>query len=151
MVEKLFHIITRTIFLMQILKELKRSDVQKIITGKTINLVSNDVQKFEKLAFGLHLCCFAPLDILGSVVVLLLLIGWRALVGIGLYIVLFIYITIMSHKSGKLRHKTAVATDQRLEVMNEIVSGIRAVKMYAWEWNFMETIKLLRRYAKHRH
>lgn len=51
----------------------------------------------------------------------------------------------MSHKNGKLRHKTAVATDKRLEVMNEIISGIRAVKLYAWEWSFTEIIKQLRR------
>ena len=130
---------------MQILRELKRSDIQKLMTGKTINLVSNDAQRFEKLVFGLHFFMFAPLDILGSSIILFLLIGWKALVGIGLYIVLIIYITAMSYENGKLRHQTATVTDRRLEVMNEIVSGIRAVKMYAWEWNFTEAIKQLRR------
>ena len=34
---------------MQMLRELNRSDIQKILTGKTINLVSNDAQKLEKV------------------------------------------------------------------------------------------------------
>ena len=33
----------------QMLRELNRSDIQKILTGKTINLVSNDAQKLEKV------------------------------------------------------------------------------------------------------
>ena len=129
----------------QILTKLRRGDVQKIITGKTINLVTNDAQKLEQLVFSLCYIIPAPLYISGSFFVLLFLIGWKALVGVGVYIVAMVYISKMSHKNGKLRHKTALATDKRLEVMNEIVSGIRTVKMYAWEWKFTETIKQLRR------
>lgn len=129
----------------QILGKLKRSEIQKIITGKTINLVSNDAQKFERLVYYIQMSCFAPIDILGSCIVLFLLIGWRALLGIGVYIVLFLFISKMSSETGKLRDKTAAATDRRLELMNEIVSGIRTVKMYAWEWNFTKAIKELRR------
>ena len=129
----------------QILGKLKRSEIQKIITGKTINLVSNDAQKFERLVYYIQMACFAPIDILGSCILLFLLIGWRALLGISFYIVLFLFISKMSSKTGKLRDKTAAATDKRLELMNEIVSGIRTVKMYAWEWNFTKAIKELRR------
>lgn len=31
------------------------------------------------------------------------------------------------------RSKTAVLTDSRIRIMNEVVSGIRIIKMYAWE------------------
>ena len=129
----------------QILGKLKRSEIQKIITGKTINLVSNDAQKFERLVCYIQMSCFAPIDILGSCIVLFFLIGWRALLGISVYIVLFLFISKMSSETGKLRDKTAAATDRRLELMNQIVSGIRTVKMYAWEWNFTKVIKELRR------
>ena len=129
----------------QILGKLKRSEIQKIITGKTINLVSNDAQKFERLVYCIHLSCFAPIDILGSCILLFLLIGWRALLGVSFYIVILFFISKMSTETGKLRNKTAAATDRRLELMNEIVAGIRTVKMYAWEWNFTRAIKELRR------
>ncbi|KAK3741423.1 hypothetical protein QZH41_003972 [Actinostola sp. cb2023] len=49
---------------------------------------------------------------------------------------------------GKLfaeyRIKHAAATDKRLTAMNEIIAGIRAVKMYAWEWNYRDIVKSLR-------
>ncbi|KAJ7325678.1 hypothetical protein OS493_029102 [Desmophyllum pertusum] len=51
----------------------------------------------------------------------------------------------MARKAAKLREKAAAFTDERLVVMNEIISGIRAVKMYAWEWNFRDVVCDIRR------
>ena len=131
---------------MQILKELNRSDIQKILTGKTINLVSNDAQKLEKVLWAIFLFLFAPLEVLASCIILWLLIGWRALAGVVFYVITIIYVTVASHQTKYLRVKSAAATDKRLEVMNEILSGIRAVKIYAWEMNFTEALEQLRRY-----
>ncbi|KAK3702956.1 hypothetical protein QZH41_002859 [Actinostola sp. cb2023] len=46
---------------------------------------------------------------------------------------------------AEYRIKHAAATDKRLTAMNEIIAGIRAVKMYAWEWNYRDIVKSLRR------
>jgi len=88
----------------------------------------------------------SPLEVLASCIILWLLTGWRALAGVAFYVITIVYITVASHQTKHLRIKSAAATDKRLEVMNEILSGIRAVKIYAWEMNFAETIKQLRRY-----
>ena len=37
-------------------------------------------------------------------------------------------------------------TDKRVRVMNEIISGMRLIKMYAWEWAFHEYVKKIRKY-----
>ena len=42
------------------------------------------------------------------------------------------------------RLKSARLTDKRVKVMNEIISGMRLIKMYAWEWAFHEYIKNIR-------
>lgn len=139
-------LINRWLQSIQILRELKQSGIQKILTGKTINLVSNDVQELEKVFWALFLLLFSPLEISASCLILWFLMGWRALVRVAFYAIALVYIIGMSHQSGKLRQKTAETTDRRLEAMNEILSGIRAVKMYAWEWKFAEMIKQLRRY-----
>ena len=52
---------------------------------------------------------------------------------------------LVARKVASLREKAASFTDERLIVMSEIVSGIRAVKMYAWEWNFRDLVRDLRR------
>ena len=44
-----------------------------------------------------------------------------------------------------LRFKSARVTDKRVRVMNEIISGMRLIKMYAWEWAFHEYVKRIRK------
>ena len=39
-------------------------------------------------------------------------------------------------------------TDRRVKVMNEIISGIRVIKMYGWEYTFSQLIHIIRRYTK---
>jgi len=43
------------------------------------------------------------------------------------------------------RLKSAKVTDKRVRVMNEIISGMRLIKMYAWEWAFHEYVKKIRK------
>lgn len=136
----------RLLLSLQILRELNRSDVQKILTGKTINLVSNDAQKLKKVLWAIFKILFVPLEVLASCIILWLLIGWRALAGVAFYVIIIVYVTVASYQTKHLRVKSSAATDKRLEVMNEILSGIRAVKIYAWEMNFTDAIKQLRRY-----
>ena len=44
-----------------------------------------------------------------------------------------------------VRSKTAVVTDERIRLMNEVVSGIRIIKMYAWEKPFSALVTEVRR------
>ena len=45
-----------------------------------------------------------------------------------------------------LRFKSARVTDQRVRIMNEVISGIRVIKMYAWEYAFRKVVTKLRRW-----
>ena len=42
------------------------------------------------------------------------------------------------------RLKSATVTDKRVKMMNEIISGMRLIKMYAWEWVFHDYVKGIR-------
>ena len=44
------------------------------------------------------------------------------------------------------RLKSARLTDQRVKVMNEVITGIRVIKMYVWERAFRSVVTKLRRY-----
>ena len=37
-------------------------------------------------------------------------------------------------------------TDQRVKVMNEVITGMRVLKLYTWEESFTEMVDKLRRY-----
>ncbi|KXJ16546.1 Multidrug resistance-associated protein 4 [Exaiptasia diaphana] len=41
--------------------------------------------------------------------------------------------------------RCASATDQRVSAVNEIIKGIRTVKMHAWEWSYLDMIRKFRR------
>lgn len=53
----------------------------------------------------------------------------------------------MAHLSGKFRRQTASRTDARVGVMNEIIGGIRVIKMFAWEKPYSTIVNLLRMFV----
>ena len=108
-------------------------------------MVSNDAQKVEKFLKDLGMIMSVPLELTISLAILWYLVGWEAFISAAFFFILMAFQVVMARKAANLRYKAAVFTDQRLAVMNEIISGIRAVKMYAWEWNFKEILCDLRR------
>lgn len=47
--------------------------------------------------------------------------------------------------SAKYRKQTALRTDERVRLMDEIISGIQVIKMYAWEKSFSKIIRFARK------
>ena len=129
---------------MQILS-LDRRSLNEVITGQTINMVSNDANHLRTAGWCMLFLIFAPIEILSSGILLWYLIGWQAIVGAGFFLLVITYISALSKKAGHLREKAASLTDRRLETMNETISGIRAVKTNTWEWNFTDIITNLRK------
>lgn len=64
--------------------------------------------------------------------------------GAGFFLIVIIYISVLSKKAGRLRENAASVTDGRLEILNEVITGIRSIKIHAWEWNFRDLIRDLR-------
>ena len=48
------------------------------------------------------------------------------------------------------RFRLVRVTDRRVKVMNEVISGIRVLKMYGWEYAFSRLIAKIRRYRTRR-
>lgn len=47
--------------------------------------------------------------------------------------------------TSKFRAQTALRTDQRIRFMDEIISGVHVIKMYAWEVPFSQLVAVARR------
>ena len=122
---------------------LSKHALMKFSTGHVIDLISNDVQRLEEDAAKLF---FAGSFTLTAITFLLVyFIGWQALMGVLFLCLLVPYFAGLSAISGALRLRTAAESDRRISLMNQVVSGIRAIKTHAWEDEYREKIKSTRR------
>ncbi|XP_030210095.1 multidrug resistance-associated protein 4-like isoform X2 [Gadus morhua] len=108
----------------------------KTTTGQIVNLLSNDVSKFDDLTMFLHYLWVGPIQVAVVVALLWGEIGPSCLVGIALLIFLMPLQTQFGRMFSVYRSRTAVLTDHRIRTMNEVVTGMRIIKMYAWEKPF---------------
>uniref|UniRef100_A0A4W6DQW6 Cystic fibrosis transmembrane conductance regulator n=1 Tax=Lates calcarifer TaxID=8187 RepID=A0A4W6DQW6_LATCA len=124
---------------------LSSSAMGKTTTGQIVNLLSNDVNKFDDVTIFLHFLWVGPLQAAVVVGLLWLEIGPSCLAGMVVLMFLMPVQTLFGRLFSKFRSKTAVLTDSRIRTMNEVVSGIRIIKMYAWEKPFAALVSEVRR------
>ncbi|KAF6715603.1 Multidrug resistance-associated protein 4 [Oryzias melastigma] len=116
----------------------------KTTTGQIVNLLSNDVNKFDEVTIFLHFLWVGPLQAAAVVGLLWVEIGPSCLAGMVVLMFLMPTQTMFGRLFSKFRSKTAALTDNRIRTMNEVVSGIRIIKMYAWEKPFSALVTTVR-------
>ncbi|KAL9966836.1 hypothetical protein ACROYT_G024964 [Oculina patagonica] len=125
---------------------LSKNALLEFTTGRVIDLVSNDVQRLEQEVVKYSFSgIFAIPEFVVVTVLLVYLIGWQTLVAVLFLCLLVPYFAGLSFVSAALRLRTAEISDQRISLMNQVVSGIRAIKTHAWEDGYREKIKNMRR------
>ncbi|XP_038065584.1 multidrug resistance-associated protein 4-like [Patiria miniata] len=104
--------------------------------GQLVNILSNDVNRFD-LAFRLlHYLWIAPLQLTIVVALAWREIGVSCLAGTSILIFMAPLQIYIGKLASKFRSKTALLSDARIRIMNEVISGIRVIKIYAWEHSF---------------
>ncbi|KAK6195726.1 hypothetical protein SNE40_001091 [Patella caerulea] len=117
----------------------------KTTTGHIVNLLSNDVNRFDQAAIFLHFLWVGPLQAIAVLTILWYIMGPSVLAGFTVLLLLVPAQGWMGKLFSRLRLKTAAQTDKRVRIMNEIISGMRVIKMYCWEKPFEELVKKVRR------
>ncbi|KAF2891777.1 hypothetical protein ILUMI_14396, partial [Ignelater luminosus] len=113
--------------------------------GQMVNLPSNDVNRCDRAVINAHNLWLSPLETVVIVGILYDLLGFTSTVGI-LFMALFIPLQMyLGKKTSEYRLKTALKTDERVRLMNEIISGIQVIKMYTWEKPFAKLVATARR------
>ncbi|XP_071488858.1 ATP-binding cassette sub-family C member 4-like [Diadema antillarum] len=114
-------------------------------TGKLVNILSNDVNRFDLVMLFIHYLWIGPMQLVVLLIILYRSMGPSCLVGFTILIALAPLQGWMGKIFSKLRGKTALLTDERVRIMNEIISGMRIIKIHAWENPFSELVKKSRR------
>ena len=119
----------------------------KFTTGHVIDLISNDVQRMEEdTVMWMCVSISACFVLVVLAVLLVYLIGWQSLMGVFFLCFLVPYFLGFSHIHAAQRVRAAAVSDRRISLMNQVVSGIRAIKTRAWEDEYRTKIQQTRRY-----
>ncbi|XP_051002569.1 ATP-binding cassette sub-family C member 2 [Acomys russatus] len=112
--------------------------------GETVNLMSVDTQKLMDVTNYIHLVWSSVLQIALSIFFLWNELGPSVLAGVGVMILLIPVNGVLAAKSRKIQVQNMKNKDKRLKIMNEILSGIKILKYFAWEPSFKEQVDSLR-------
>ncbi|KAJ2946420.1 hypothetical protein O0L34_g12459 [Tuta absoluta] len=113
--------------------------------GKVVNILSNDMQRFDLAFLFMHYTWIIPLQLIAVCYLGYYQAGYAALVGFAALIIIALPIQgVMGRLLGLVRFRTADKTDDRIKVMSEVISGIQVIKMYAWEIPFQKVVKAKR-------
>ncbi|XP_022093078.1 multidrug resistance-associated protein 4-like isoform X2 [Acanthaster planci] len=128
-------------------KALKLSNVAlgETAVGQLVNILSNDVNKFDQVFLFLTYLWIAPIQLTVMIVLCWREIGVSCLAGISVIILMAPFQVYTGKLFSKLRSKTALLSDARLRVMNEVISGMRVIKIFAWEQAFEKLVTERRR------
>lgn len=115
--------------------------------GQMVNLLTNDVNRFDVALNYIQYLVVAPIQAVIAVCILSsAYLGFYATAAGSALLLLYIpFQSLMGRLFGRLRAATATRTDERIRLMNEIIPAMRVIKMYTWEDPFAKLVELARK------
>ncbi|CAH1794809.1 unnamed protein product, partial [Owenia fusiformis] len=108
--------------------------------GEIVNLMSVDAQRFMELTTYLNMLWSAPFQISVSLYFLWMTLGPSVLAGLAVMVLLIPINALIATKARSLQVRQMKQKDSRIKLMNEVLNGIKVLKLYAWELSFKEKI-----------
>ncbi|XP_023242090.1 multidrug resistance-associated protein 4-like [Centruroides sculpturatus] len=124
---------------------LNSSSLAKSNIGQMVNLLANDVNNFCNNIYTFSFFFTNPFLLITAVLLLWQYCRWAFLVGLSVIFLYFPLQIVLGKLYSKLRFQAAVLGDERLNLLNEIIAGMRLVKMYTWELPFASLIEKIRK------
>uniref|UniRef100_A0A8C3TEP1 ATP binding cassette subfamily C member 3 n=1 Tax=Chelydra serpentina TaxID=8475 RepID=A0A8C3TEP1_CHESE len=113
--------------------------------GEIVNLMSVDAQRFMDLVTFLNMLWSAPLQICLALYFLWQTLGPSVLAGVAVMILLIPLNAAIAIKTRAFQVEQMRYKDSRIKLMNEILNGIKVLKLYAWEPSFQEKVLEIRK------
>ncbi|XP_032086464.1 multidrug resistance-associated protein 1-like isoform X2 [Thamnophis elegans] len=112
--------------------------------GEIVNLMSVDAQRFMDLATYINMVWSAPFQVMLALYLLWQNLGPSVLAGVAVMLLLVPVNAVIAMKTKAYQVAHMKSKDSRIKLMNEILNGIRVLKLYAWELAFKRKVLEIR-------
>ncbi|PVU95713.1 hypothetical protein BB559_002624 [Furculomyces boomerangus] len=117
---------------------LSNSARQSMTTGEIFNRMTVDAQRISDIISYVNIVWSGPLQILIAVALLYNAIGPSAFTGVGIMMIGLPINVIIGRRMQKLQKAQMKNKDRRVRLIDEILSSIKSIKLYAWEPAFIK-------------
>ncbi|XP_071807652.1 ATP-binding cassette sub-family C member 9-like [Asterias amurensis] len=121
--------------------ELQGSDMN---AGQLTNNISTDPANIQMFAMFFHLLWTAPIQIAVTLYFLYNILGFSALVGASMFVITMLLQGFIAKGIRKFQQRVMGYSDDRLKGTNELLQGIKLIKLNGWEERFRSRIKTSR-------
>lgn len=133
-----------TVLVYKKILRLSKSSFEKTSVGQILNILANDLNRFDELGHVMIYIVIAPLQ---SIIVMYIMWQYLGIASMGGLVILFLFIPfqgLMGRLFNLFRRKTTLITDKRIKLMGEIISAMKLIKVYCWEKPFADIIAEIR-------
>ncbi|KAI1703364.1 ABC transporter transmembrane region domain-containing protein [Ditylenchus destructor] len=123
---------------------LSASAKSRYSAGEILNIVTTDVSRVRNFWFNLRDFIYCPLMIVGGLVGLYNVIGVNTIYGIVVLLIVLPVNYFLSRTMHKYEKLQMTYKDARLKLTNDVLSGIKVLKLYAWEISMQKMVAELR-------
>ena len=114
-------------------------------TGAIVDFMSNDAQRLNNITTYFHILWSGPYQILLALIMLYTLLGALPTLAGLIYMLLLIPVnSVFLKKNKQVRMDMMKITDDRVKWTNEVLQSMRAIKQYAYEYQFIQKITDIR-------
>uniref|UniRef100_A0A3B3QHS8 Si:ch211-221f10.2 n=1 Tax=Paramormyrops kingsleyae TaxID=1676925 RepID=A0A3B3QHS8_9TELE len=122
-------------------KALRMRSTRDMNAGELVNVCSSDGHRLYEAATAGCLLAGGPLVVLMGLGYTTCFLGPTALMGSAIFVLFCPSMMLASRLTAYFRKRCVSVTDQRVRLMNEILSSIKSIKMYCWESTFARRVR----------
>lgn len=112
--------------------------------AKILNVIGTDLEVLELSVYVIYFCCL-PFTITAAIIVILIIFGYTGLIGIGISVLHVPLVIGISRIAMKTKLRVSKISDSRIKMIQNLIEGLKMLKMYTWELPFLDKIHKIRK------
>ncbi|MFO3797099.1 MAG: ABC transporter transmembrane domain-containing protein, partial [Anaerolineales bacterium] len=113
-------------------------------TGSIVTMMSVDAERVWQAGLLMNWLWMGPLLLIAAIAILFVEFGTPAAAALAVVVAIAIFQTYIANRIGLTRRRLVRYTDDRVKLTNEVLQGIRVLKVYNWEKPLQEKIERTR-------